>query len=134
MPGWVASASARSLGSQASIASPVTVEILAGMPEPITGPEVGAIELVTSMVSSSVTLELSVPVESGCWAKPAVAHQAALRHIPISTRAIGIRALSGSLRVRGRRRPGNKTAEFLLPSGEQCEAGTKAWASDSIYT
>jgi hypothetical protein len=54
MPDWVASASARSRGSQASIASPVTVDIRAGIPDPITGPAVGAIE-VTSMVSSVVT-------------------------------------------------------------------------------
>jgi hypothetical protein len=67
MPGWVASASASNRGSQASMASPVTVEIRAGIPDPIPGPAVGAIELVTSMVSSLVTRVVSPPkVLSGC--------------------------------------------------------------------
>ena len=63
MPGWVASASASRRGSQASIASPVTVEIRAGMPEPIAGPAVGAIEPTTS-ISLSVTAAVSRRVES----------------------------------------------------------------------
>jgi hypothetical protein len=53
------------------MAAPVTVEILAGMPDPISGPAVGAIELVTSMVWSLVTRvvsrrRVSLAVLSGC--------------------------------------------------------------------
>jgi hypothetical protein len=44
------------------------VEIRAGIPEPITGPAVGAIEVVTSIVSSFVTLLESPGVLSRCWA------------------------------------------------------------------
>ena len=66
MPGWVASASASRRGSQASIASPVTVEMRAGIPEPMTGPAVGAIEPVTSIVSSVVTFVVSRARVSTC--------------------------------------------------------------------
>ena len=52
MPVWVPSASASSRGSQASMASPVTLEIRAGIPEPIPGP---AVELSSWLPRSSST-------------------------------------------------------------------------------
>src|SRR3954471_15900312 len=67
MPVWVASASASRRGSHASMASPETVEIRAGTPDPIPGPAVGAIEPVTSMVSSVVIRVVSRWVLSGSW-------------------------------------------------------------------
>src|SRR6476469_2234847 len=83
MPGWVARASARRRGSHASICWPVTVEMRAGMPDPIVGPAVGAIEPTTSISSRCVTATVSfvavvaLAVESRAWAETAVGRASA---------------------------------------------------------
>ena len=46
------------------MAAPVTVEIRAGIPDPMVGPAVGAMELVTSIVFNWVTRVVSVRVVS----------------------------------------------------------------------
>ena len=61
------------------MASPVTVEIRAGMPEPMAGPAVGAIEPTTS-ISLSVTAALSRRVESGTCAPSATGAATAAQH------------------------------------------------------